>query len=191
MAAKKEEASVPVYQLKVTIDGIEPPIWRRIQVRGDVTLFKLHKIIQEAMGWGDYHLHQFMVGREHYSDPSHEDPWDSDVKSEKRARLSKVAPDENNRFIYEYDFGDSWYHEILVEKIFVPDEELKRPVCLDGERSAPPEDCGGIPGYEDFLVAFRDPEHPDHEEIMDWAGEDYDPDKFDKNEINRLLKKIR
>jgi hypothetical protein len=188
---QKEPEAVPVYQLKVTLDGIKPPIWRRIQVRGDVSLFKLHKIIQTAMGWEDYHLHQFMVGEDCYAVPSPEDPWPMETKNEKRAKLYQIAPAEKTRFIYEYDFGDSWYHEILVEKILPPRREQEHPLCLAGKRSRPPEDCGGIGGYYEFLEAISDPKHPDHENMLDWAGEDFDPEMSDIEEINRLLSKMK
>lgn len=180
-----------VYQLKVTLDGIRPPIWRRIQVRGSTTLYKLHKILQVVIGWEDYHLHQFIVGEVHYIIPPKEDLWDMEVKNEKRARLSQVAPAEKARFLYEYDFGDSWHHDILVEKILYPEVELEHPVCIKGKLSGPPEDCGGIYGYGELLEAIRDPEHPDHQDMLDWVGEEFDPERFDKEEINRLLSKIR
>jgi hypothetical protein len=181
-----------VYQLKVTLEGIRPPIWRRIQVRGDISLFKLHKILQEAMGWYDYHLHQFIIEGESYSVISREaDMLGEDFKNEKRFRLNRIVPGEKFEFIYEYDFGDSWYHTILVEKIFMPDEEMEHPVCLKGKRSAPPEDCGGVGGYYDLLEALRDKDHPEHEYLLEWAGDDYDPEYFNIEEVNERLKKIR
>ena len=191
MAVKKEPGPIPIYQLKVTLEDIKPPIWRRIQVRGDVTLFKLYKILQAAMEWEDYHLHQFIVGEDYYAIPSPEDPWPMETKNEKRAKLFQVAPAEKARFIYEYDFGDSWRHKILVEKILPPERDLEHPICLAGKRSRPPEDCGGIGGYYEFLEAISDPKHPEHEDMLDWAGGEFDPERFDKEEINRLLSKIR
>lgn len=181
-----------VYQLKVTLEGIRPPIWRRIQVRGDISLFKLHKILQEVMGWSDYHLHRFIIDGESYSVISREaDMLGDDFKNEKRFKLSKVIPGEKFKFVYEYDFGDSWYHEILVEKIFEPDEELKHPVCLKGKRSAPPEDCGGDSGYYHLLEALKDINHPDHNDMLEWLGGEYDPEYFNVDEVNERLKKIR
>jgi hypothetical protein len=188
---QKEPEPVHVYQFKITLDGIKPPIWRRIQVRGDVSLFKLHKIIQAAMGWEDYHLHQFIVGEDYYAIPSPDEPWPMETKNEKRAKLFQIAPAEKARFIYEYDFGDSWYHDILVEKILHPEGEQKHPVCLSGRRSRPPEDCGGISGYCEFLEAVSDPKHPDHEDMLAWAGVDFDPERFDKEKINSLLSRIK
>jgi len=181
-----------VYQLKVTLEGIRPPIWRRTQVRGDITLFKLHKILQEVMGWYDYHLHQFLIEGERYSVISREaDMLGDDFKNEKRVRLNRVIPGEKFEFAYEYDFGDSWYHKILVEKILKPDEELKYPVCLKGKRSAPPEDCGGVGGYYNLLEALRDADHQDHKDLLEWVGDEYDPEYFDVDGVNERLKKIR
>jgi hypothetical protein len=191
MALKNEPELIPIYQLKVTIADIRPPIWRRLLVRGDVTLFKLHKILQAAMEWQDYHLHQFIVGEDYYATPSPDDAWPREAKNEKRAKLFQIAPVEKARFIYEYDLGDSWRHNILVEKILHPEQELEHPVCLAGKRSRPPEDCGGIGGYYHFLKAISDPKHPEHEDMLNWAGGEFDPERFDKEEINHLLSKIK
>ncbi len=196
MAKKAKDSSAQsepeiVYQLKVTLDGIKPSIWRRIQVRGDITLFKLHKILQVVMGWQNYHLHQFLINGESYSVISIEaDMLGDDFKDEKRFRLSRIIPGEKFKFTYEYDFGDGWDHTILVEKILQTAEELKAPVCLDGKRSAPPEDCGGEGGYHDVLKALRNPSHPDNAELLEWL-DGYDPEYFDANVVNEKLAKIR
>jgi hypothetical protein len=196
MAKKAKDSSAQsepetVYQLKVTLDGIKPSIWRRIQVRGDISLFKLHKILQEAMGWQDYHLHQFLINGESYSVISIEaDMLGDDFKNEKRFKLSRVIPGEKFKFTYEYDFGDGWGHTILVEKILRPENELKAPVCLGGKRSVPPEDCGGKGGYHDVLKALKNPSHPDSADLLEWLGE-YDPEYFDAEIVNGRLRKIR
>lgn len=196
MAKKSTDSSVQpepgaVYQLKVTLDGIKPLIWRRIQVRGDITLFKLHKILQVVMGWQDYHLHQFVIMGECYSVISIEaDMLGDDFKDEKKFKLSRVIPGEKFKFTYEYDFGDGWDHTILAEKILRPENELKAPVCLDGKRSAPPEDCGGKGGYHDVLKALKNPSRPDNAELLEWLGE-FDPEHFDADKVNERLAKIR
>jgi len=197
MAKKAKDSSVSsepeaVYQLKVTLDGIRPPIWRRVQVRGDITLFKLHKILQVVMGWDDYHLHQFVIKGESYSVISREaDMLGDDFTDEKKVKLSKVIPEEKFKFTYEYDFGDGWGHTILVEKIFRPEEELKAPVCLKGKRSAPPEDCGGEGGYYHLLEALSDTNHPEHADMLEWLEHEYDPEYFDAEIVSELLKRIR
>lgn len=132
------------------------------------------------------------MGEDYYSEISREnDILASEFKNEKRARLNEIAPAEKFMFVYEYDFGDSWDHDILVEKIIQPEEELLHPVCLKGKRARPPEDCGGAPGYYMFLEAIRDPKHPEHEDMLEWAGGKFDPEKFDIDEINRRLSKIK
>jgi hypothetical protein len=193
-AKDSSDLSAPgkVFRLKVTLDGIRPPIWRRIQVRGDMSLFKLHKILQVVMGWQDYHLHQFSIEDECYSVISREaDMLGDDFKDEKKVKLNRVIPAEKFKFTYEYDFGDGWNHDILVEKIFRPEEELKHPVCLKGKRSAPPEDCGGEGGYYNLLKALEDPSHPEHEDMLAWVGDEYDPEWFDSDIVNDRLAKIR
>ena len=184
-----------VYQLKVTIDEIRPSIWRRIQVKSDISLFKLHKILQVVMGWYDCHLHQFLIGDETYSVIYREaDMLGDDFIDEKKIKLNRVIPGEGFEFVYNYDFGDNWDHRIMVEKSFSPDEELAHPICLNGKRSAPPEDCGGVEGYYNLLDALGDPEHPEHENLKSWAswtGDEYDPEYFNVDEVNERLKKIR
>lgn len=177
------------YQLKITLKNIRPPIWRRIQVNGDITLFKLHRIIQAVMGWYDYHLHRFEIYGIEYGVPTPDDFYP--VKNEKRVKLSKLVTEENDRFLYEYDYGDSWEHEILVEKILPAEKGMYYPVCIKGKRACPPEDVGGAWGYADFLEAIRDPDHPEHEDYANWLEEDFDPEEFDLEEINRMLEKIR
>lgn len=192
--SQKESRIVYVYQLKVTLKSIRPPIWRRFQVTDDVTLPKLHRILQTIMGWQDYHLHAFDIGGVSYSMPYYPGGTDLDemgMKSEKRIKLNRLALAEKSRFLYEYDLGDSWIHEILVEKILAPDPEVRYPVCIAGKRAAPPEDCGGVWGYEEFMEAILDPDHPEHEEYLDWAGRDFDPEKFDLEKVNLELRKTK
>jgi hypothetical protein len=186
MPAKKVDES-PVYQLKVTIQGIRPPIWRRLQVRGSATLPKLHDAIQIAMGWTDSHLHMFNVGGVSYGLP---DPGLDDVRSEQRVKLGQIVSGAKDRFTYEYDFGDSWEHEILVEKVLPPDPGVHYPICLAGKRACPPEDVGGVWGYADFLDAIAHPEHAEHEEMLEWVGGAFDPEAFDLQAVNGALKRL-
>jgi hypothetical protein len=189
-AAKGKEAKPgPIYQLKITLRGSKPPIWRRVQVSGDITLYKLHQVIQVAMGWTDSHLHQFTAGGIDYGESAPE--WGMEVKSERRAHLNQVAPAEKARFTYEYDFGDSWDHEILVEKIVPPEPGVHYPTCLTGKRACPPEDVGGIWGYEGFLESLRDPKHPEHDEYLEWVGGEFDPEAFDCAGVNAVLQQLR
>ncbi|TAJ84847.1 plasmid pRiA4b ORF-3 family protein [bacterium] len=178
-----------IYQVKITLKDIRPAIWRRVLIPGDITLAKLHRIIQETMGWYDGHLHQFIVGETHYGVP---DPDDfSEVKNEKSVRLGQIVSRPKQRFLYEYDFGDGWEHEIVVEKILNPEPGVRYPLCPGGARACPPEDCGGVPGYADFLEAIRNPEHEEHEEMLEWIGGEFDPEEFDLEAVNQSLKSIR
>ena len=178
-----------IYQLKITLKESRPPIWRRFQVRSDVTLAKLHRIIQEVMGWFDGHLHQFIVGRIYYGVP---DPDDlSETRDERKVRLDQILSVPGRKIVYEYDFGDGWEREIVLEKILSPDPKTRYPRCLDGARACPPEDCGGIYGYADFLEAIRNPEHEEHEEMLEWIGGEFDQEEFDLEAVNQSLKSIR
>ncbi|MDP9314400.1 MAG: plasmid pRiA4b ORF-3 family protein [Chloroflexota bacterium] len=189
MPARTSAASPAIYQLKVTLYDSKPPIWRRIQVPATVTLGQLHRILQVVMGWTDSHLHQFIVGDSYYGIPDPE--WAREVKHEQRARLSQVAHQEKAKLIYEYDFGDDWLHDIVVEKIFPPEAGKHYPVCVKGKRACPPEDCGGIWGYASFLEAISDPSHPEHAEMLEWVGGAFDPEAFDVEEVNRQLALLR
>ena len=177
--------STETYQIKVTLKGSKPPIWRRLLVPNNITLDKLHRIIQSAMGWWDYHLHQFIVWGQYYGKP-HPDYDDYvDMRDECDIRLSQIGPGE--KFIYEYDFGDSWEHTVLIEKALPPEPGQPYPVCIKGKRACPPEDVGGIWGYASFLEAIRDPDHEEHDEYLEWAGGEFDPEAFDLDEINEAL----
>ncbi|MBU0568609.1 plasmid pRiA4b ORF-3 family protein [bacterium] len=179
------KAKQSVYQIKVSLRGIRPPIWRRFQVTGDTSLRKLHEVLQVVMGWGNYHLFQFIIYGTYFGEP-HSD-YGSEMKDAQKTRLDGIALGEKTKFIYEYDFGDSWEHELLVEKILPVEEGVIYPICLKGKLACPPEDCGGIWGYADLLKIIRDPENEEYEEMRKWAGEDFDPEEFDPDEINRML----
>jgi len=177
-------SKTPIYQIKVTLRGSKPPIWRRIQVRSDTTLGELHHILQGVMDWAGYHLHQFIVGQTYYGVP-HPD-YGFDMADENRVKLSQIVTGEKFKFVYEYDFGDSWEHILLVEKILPPEEGVQYPVCIKGKRACPPEDVGGIWGYYGYLEAIQNPDHPEHEMMLEWSGE-MDPDAFDLDQVNKRL----
>jgi Plasmid pRiA4b ORF-3-like protein len=183
------DAAGPLYILKVQLAYLTPPIWRRLRIRGDTPLSGLHRILQAAMPWSDSHLHQFRVGSIYYGPP--DDEFGRDIRSERATTLREIAPAVRDRFVYEYDFGDGWQHEIVVEEILPPDPTARFTQCLDGARACPPENCGGFPGYEQLLVGLRDPMHPDHEDLKTWAGDGFDPEAFNIEAINRRLKRLR
>ncbi|MBN1582255.1 MAG: plasmid pRiA4b ORF-3 family protein [Anaerolineae bacterium] len=182
-------SAVSIYQIKITLSGSKPPIWRRVLVRGDTTLGKLHDIIQAVMGWLDYHLHLFTIDGVHFGVPSPDD-WEP-VLDERKIRLDRIVPGEGTKFIYEYDFGDSWDHVLLVEKIMPSEQGVAYPACIKGRRACPPEDVGGIWGYYGFLEAIQDPGHPEHDDYLEWIGGEFDPERFDLDETDAALQRLR
>ncbi len=176
-----------IYQLKITLDGSKPPIWRRVEVADTITLAKLHTIVQAAMGWYDSHLHQFSVGAEYYGVPHPE----MDVRDERRLKLNQALTAPQQKIRYEYDFGDSWLHDIVLEKVLDPEPGVSYPRCTAGKRACPPEDCGGVWGYAELLETISDPQHPEHEEMREWLDEDFDPEAFDLDEVNAALRTVR
>ena len=189
MPAKSSKTSGSIYQLKITLRDSSPPIWRRVLVPGEFNLYKLHWIVQLSMGWTNSHLHQFIINGQYYGIP-HPDDW-VEMIDERRVTLSRIAPREKSKFEYEYDFGDSWAHEILVEKILPPEAGTAYPCCVKGKGACPPEDVGGVWGYAEFLEAISDPKHPQHEDLREWVGGDFDPTAFDLEEVNRALRQIK
>ena len=171
------------YRLRIELQEIQPPIWRTVCVPGDLTLGELHILIQLAMGWYNYHLHHFMHKGKIIGEP---DP-EFEMIDEKDVYVSDIFKKKGSSIQYEYDFGDSWRHEIrFIERMKKGDRLFQ---VIDGARACPPEDCGGVMGYYELLEAFSDEESPEYEELMDWLGEDFDPDTFDLEEANRRVQK--
>jgi Plasmid pRiA4b ORF-3-like protein len=187
----KEVKQAEIYQLKITLKYVRPAIWRRIQVRRDVTLPELHLLLQITMGWYGYHLHQFRAGKTYYGDPSIDEFSELNLKDDRKAQLGRVLTKPKQKVIYEYDFGDGWEHEILLEKVLPPDPGIQYPRCLGGARACPPEDCGGVHGYVNFLAAIRDPDHEEHDEYIEWIGGEFDPELFELDEIDSGLRNIK
>jgi hypothetical protein len=175
-------------KLRIALLEYTPAIWRRLLVPGEVKLSKLHLILQVAMGWENYHLHAFEIAGQRYGEADPE--WEIDEIDEEKVVLSDVVT-ERTRFIYEYDFGDSWRHEVVIESIEPAKPVLKHAICLEGQQSCPPEDCGGIWGYTSMLEALADPAHKEHEDYVEWAGEDFDPGAFDLAAVNATLQRVR
>ena len=171
-----------IYQIKISLIGAKPPIWRTVLVASDLGLGDFHDVIQVAMGWTDSHLHQFMDNKKSYGIP--DDDFELEMEDEADYKLSQLLKKEKDTLTYEYDFGDSWEHKILLEKILPYDSSTFLPVCIKGKRACPPEDCGGIWGYEELLEIISDPKHAEHEDMLEWLGGEFDPDEFDLEEIN-------
>ncbi|MEI6309903.1 MAG: plasmid pRiA4b ORF-3 family protein [bacterium] len=189
MSAKSVDSAILIVQLKIALCESKPIIWRRVLAPGQFSLFKLHAVIQAAMGWTDSHLHQFNIDGLTYGIPSSED-WQP-VIDERRHKVIRIASCEKRKFVYEYDFGDDWIHNITVEKITPPETGVKYPVCIGGKRACPPEDVGGVWGYREFLAAIRNPRHEEHDSYLTWIGGKFDPEKFDLEETNRVLQRVK
>ena len=186
---KKQRQSGELFQLKITLKGARPPIWRRIQIPGRMTLATLHHVIQECFGWEDYHLHEFVIDKARYVPADEPDDFHtsfSKPENEEAFTLQEVIYQEGQKFEYVYDFGDNWQHMISVEKILPPDKSRHHPVLLTGKRACPPEDCGGIPGFLDMLETLQEPDSPEKEELHEWLGEEFDPARFGKKEIEEI-----
>lgn len=181
---------VTIYQLKITLAGIRPPIWRRFEVSSNITFLDLHHIIQVVMGWENNHLHQFFVGEHNLTDRTTLEEVGYGGADVAKTRLDKFVQQAGQKFTYEYDFGDSWEHELLLEKILEPEAGVKYRRCLKGKRDCPPEDCGGIWGYENLLDVIQDPEHPEYEDMMEWLGGEFDPEEFDLEGVNEMLARL-
>lgn len=179
-----------ILQLKIELRGIKPKIWRRFLVKDDITFHKLHNTIQEIMGWENYHLYCFNIGWTRIEMLDEVGYQEYESKNSKKVKVFDYLTKEKQKFYYECDFGDGWEHEIFVEKILnsLPEGVQQIPYCTEGARTCPPEDCGGIWGYEELIEISKDKKHPDYEErIVDWLGEGWDFEKFDINEVNTRL----
>ena len=181
-----------VVRLKITLTDTDPAIWRRVEVPASITLKDLHAIVQAAMGWEDYHLYQFHVGRQTINGPGMDDGGFSGRKniSAGRVQLSDLVTGKIKRFDYLYDMGDGWQHELRVEKLLPADPAAGYPRLIDGAGQCPPEDVGGLPGFNGFLEALQDTEHPDHEELTDWYGGPFDPSDMDEAKIRKRLARL-
>lgn len=204
-ARRKVTRPEGVHELKVILLGTDPPVWRRLLVPSDATLERLHRILQVAMGWEGYHMHEFVAGGKKptsYGVPSGRQPlaidamWASvfgrpEVVDERTVKVRDVLPRPGSKLRYEYDFGDSWVHEVRVERILPADDARTVPLCTDGARACPPEDCGGEPGYAELLEALSDPKHERHKELLEWVGGAFDPEAFDVEAVSRALRRLR
>jgi hypothetical protein len=186
-----EKPAPPVYQLKVTILDIAPPIWRRLQVPSTIKLCCLHSALQVTMGWTDSHLHQFEKDGKYWGVPERDEFGDLELMDEKLVPLEQLLKAADDSLEYVYDYGDDWRHEVTLEKI-IPSDVPTKPVCLAGERRCPPEDVGGPHGYQDFLeAAVFDPKHEEFEHYRQWAGNPVYAEEFDLKAVNDTLSRLR
>ena len=172
--------------IRIELCDTDPVIWRQVEVPTSVTLKGLHDIVQAVMGWFDYHLWEFTTGGQRYGLPM-DDDWGSEPRIEaSKVRLRNVLKARKTVIDYTYDFGDGWEHRLIVTDIRAGDPGVSYPRFIGGERNAPPEDCGGIPGFYEMLDAIADPNHPDHAEAKESADE-YDPVAIDELGIKYAL----
>jgi hypothetical protein len=176
-----------ILQLTITLQEVEPAVWRRVLVPADSTFAQLHHVVQLAMGWMDSHLHCFNIGERSIGMPHIEEEHPG-LEDERRVRLESVVREKGAMFAYEYDYGDGWEHALVVEDVIEPDDRFAYPLCIGGARACPPEDCGGPTGYEELLRTLRSARHPEHDHLLTWIGGYFDPKSFDANAVNRAFR---
>lgn len=193
-ASKRSVKPTPIYQLQILLNGSQPDIWRRIQVPGTANLGWLHAVLQVAMGWTNSHLHQFFCGEQMYGDSeSASESFEGapDVQDERKVKVGDLLSEGHEGLTYEYDFGDSWGHLVTVEKVLPGEASASATaVCLAGARACPPEDCGGIGGYEELLKVLKNRKHPEHKSMKEWLGRPFDPEAFNLAMTNRWLAQL-
>lgn len=185
-APRRNESAGLVYQMKISLTGIRPPIWRDIRVTDDTLLWALHGVLQTVMGWNDEHPHRFLMNGTYYGQPGLSSSA-LEVVDEESVRLNQVISGEKERFIYEYGSGTGWDHEVLVERILARGDGERYPICQQGNRACPPEHCKGPAGYRKFLKTLKDPSDSAAGNGHAWIDEGFDPEKFAAEEVNRRL----
>ena len=192
MKKKKYNPNSPIFQLKITLKEVMPHVWRRLQIRQDVTLYKLNDYLEGVMGWKGYHHHELRIQGKSYGVPSpvYDDVDNFKMRNERKYKLCQLVK-IGDSFEWGYDFGDCWQHIVEVEKAFVREPGVEYPVCIEGERACPPEDVGGPMGYEQFLKVISDPSHEDYEHFVEWSGGNFDPEECDLRLINLVLSSIK
>jgi len=186
MPTEQKSSGNEIYQIKVTLLRTVPPVWRRLLVPSDITLSNLHDLLQLAMGWTDSHLHEFLFRGQCYG-PIGPERGVAEAIDERKVRLNQLLVRVGAKIVYTYDFGDGWEHGIVLEKGLPVDPNMAYPAATGGAGACPPEDCGGIGGFYSLLASLQNPRHPQHEELLEWVGEDYDPKKFSIEAINQVL----
>jgi hypothetical protein len=176
--------SVAIYQLKAVLLDIQPQIWRRLEVPRDVRLAKLHRVLQSAFGWEECHLHEFQQAGRRVGMPDPDLLRDPEVEDDRKVKLSQLLKRAGDRLVYRYDFGDRWEHLVELEQVLEPAARRRYPRRTGGERSRPPEDCGGPLGYTHFVEAMANHRHRDHKRMAEWIGGVWDPEAFDLRAIN-------
>jgi hypothetical protein len=188
VATDSDARGQAVIQLRIQLQDVYPVVWRRLLVPGSIRLSKLADLLCATMGWQNNHLHQFRTPNALYG--MHVEDWDEDEIDEKTVTVLQAFRDER-RVVFDYDFGDNWHHEVVIEDLTRSSHALKFAVCVDGQNACPPEDVGGVGGYREFLEAIIDAEHDEHDHLLEWAGGSFDPAAFDLGSVNAELQRIR
>jgi hypothetical protein len=184
--AEAKDVDPTIYRLKVTLRGSRPPIWRRVEVRSDITLARFHDVLQLVMGWTNSHLHQFRRGSTYYG-PANPD-LDMEQQNERRVRLNSILRKPKDKMVYEYDFGDGWEHDVVLERSTAAPTHAPHVRVTGGRGGCPPEDVGGIGGYYTFLATINDPADPEHHDMLEWCGGAFDPEAFDFEDLNKYFR---
>jgi len=163
-------------------------VWRRFVLPSETKLPKFNRMLEAVMGWEGYHLHMFEIADLRIGLP---DEDDDDVVDERRITVKQMLPRRGSQLRWAYDFGDNWQHDVIVETVEKPSPTARYPICTGGERACPPEDCGGVSGYEELREALADPTHPEHEHLREWAGAGFEPDECDQVAVSKRLRKVR
>ena len=178
-----------IYQIRIELTRFKPKIWRRLLIPSNLLLSDLHKVIQTSMGWTNSHLHQFIKNRTFYTKRyPDDDTWEEMNNVDySKMRISDFLINEKDKIVYEYDFGDGWEHNVILEKILPSEKNTRYPICLEGKMNCPPEDCGGVWGYADMLEILKNPDHEEYESYIEWLGGEFYPENFNKEAVNELL----
>ena len=178
-----------ILQFKITLLEIQPPVWRRFEVTDDIMFYDLHLIIQQVMGWKNEHLYQFVFDKNNFiGDPDMLEEGGDEVADDTETEVAAIMDTVESSIIYEYDFGNGWRHDVVLEKISVKKSSHHLPYCLEGANNCPPEDCGGPPGFYNLMNKLNNEKHPEHQNIREWLGKPYDPAHFNPAVVNRKLK---
>lgn len=178
------EKEIKVYRIQSTLKYITPKIWREFEVLSNVDFYDLHMILQGVMGWYNCHLHEFKIGDKRLAQM--DEFCNPDLVEDETSFVLSDLLKEKIKFTYVYDFGDDWNHILSVKKVYPLDPQKKYPICIGGLRACPPEDCGGIIGYDDYFEIIKKPKSANNKEILDWFG-NWDPEEFDLDEANKKI----
>jgi len=174
-----------VYVLRIQLEEISPLIWREVEVPDSLSLAALHEVIQQSMGWENYHLYEYLINGERYGVNDPDFDYGDPVNEAGKLKIKDALKNQEDFINYCYDFGDSWQHTVILKSI--KPGNINKIKCLSGARSCPPEDVGGVWGYENLCEVMSNPEHEEYEDMCEWAGEDFDPERFDLKQVNKNI----